>query len=49
MLYTGRARNEVRRLGLARSEDGVQWKRTGLIIEGAEPWNSKVMCDPTVI
>ncbi len=49
MLYTGRARNEVRRLGLARSADGVQWKRTGLIIEGSEPWNSKVMCDPTVI
>lgn len=49
MLYTGRARNEVRRLGLARSSDGVQWQRTGLVIAGEEPWNGKVVCDPTVM
>lgn len=49
MLYTGRARNEVRRMGLARSADGVQWERTSLLIEGAEPWNAKVICDATVL
>lgn len=49
MLYTGRARNEVRRLGLARSQDGVAWQRTGLVIEGAEDWDRKVICDPAVI
>ena len=49
MLYTGRASNEVRRLGLARSLDGVAWQRTPLVIEGASDWNSKVLCDPTVI
>ena len=27
MLYTGRDRNEVRRLGLARSRDGVRWEK----------------------
>lgn len=48
MLYTGRARNEVRRMGLARSADGVHWERTPLLIEGSEPWNSKVVCDATV-
>jgi predicted GH43/DUF377 family glycosyl hydrolase len=49
MLYTGRARDEVRRLGLVRSRDGLHWKPTGLIIEGGEAWNSKVVCDATVI
>jgi len=49
MLFTGRARNEFRRLGLARSSDGVHWTRTPLVISGSEPWNAKVLCDPTVI
>lgn len=49
MLYTGRARNEVRRLALARSQDGVHWQRTSLIVEGAQPWDSKVVCDPTLL
>jgi hypothetical protein len=49
MLYTGRARNEVRRMALARSRDGITWTRTPLVIEGAEPWNSKVVCDATVL
>lgn len=49
MLYTGRARNEVRRMGLARSGDGVHWdKVTGWMISGNQPWNSKVVCDPHV-
>jgi predicted GH43/DUF377 family glycosyl hydrolase len=49
MLYTGRGQDEVRRLGLARSSDGVQWKKQPSIIAGAEAWDAKVICDPTVI
>jgi len=49
MLYTGRARNEIRRLGLARSQDGITWTRTGQVFEGQQPWNAKVLCDPTVL
>jgi predicted GH43/DUF377 family glycosyl hydrolase len=50
MLYTGRDRAEVRRLGLARSQDGVRWKRVSenAVLAGGEPWNSKTVCDPTV-
>ncbi len=49
MLYTGRASNEVRRMGLARSQDGVRWQKLDLVISGTEAWNSKVVCDATVI
>jgi len=49
MLYTGRDRNEVRRLGLARSRDGARWEKLPLVIAGAEPWDSKVICDPAVM
>jgi predicted GH43/DUF377 family glycosyl hydrolase len=49
MLYTGRSRSEVRRMGLARSQDGVRWQRTALVITGSEPWNAKVVCDATVL
>ena len=49
MLYTGRARNEKRRLGIARSPDGVHWSRLPQVFEGAQPWNSQVLCDPTVV
>jgi len=49
MLYTGRDRHEQRRIGLARSRDGVQWTKLGAIFEGHDTWNSKVVCDPTVI
>jgi predicted GH43/DUF377 family glycosyl hydrolase len=48
MLYTGRDRAENRRLGLARSTDGVRWHRLPLVAAGAEPWNAKVLCDPSV-
>jgi predicted GH43/DUF377 family glycosyl hydrolase len=49
MLYTGRDRGEIRRMGLARSQDGVQWQRVPApIIAGTEEWNSKVVCDGTV-
>ena len=51
MLYTGRDRQEHRRIGLARSRDGVHWGRVSdePVFEGREPWNSKVVCDPSVL
>ena len=50
MLYTGRDRAENRRLGLARSQDGVKWQRLSdsPTLSGDQPWDSKVVCDPTV-
>ncbi len=50
MLYTGRDRGERRRIGLARSNDGVHWNREMGFkpIAGDQPWNREVMCDPTV-
>ena len=48
MLFTGRARNEIRRMGLARSRDGAAWERLPLVISGQSEWDSKVVCDPTV-
>ena len=49
MLYTGRAWDEQRRIGLAKSEDGVVWTRVqGWSFAGREAWDSKVVCDPTV-
>ena len=49
MLYTGRDQKECRRLGLARSPDGVHWTRLPEVLDGKEPWNNKVLCDPTGI
>jgi predicted GH43/DUF377 family glycosyl hydrolase len=51
MLYTARDRHEYRRLGLARSQDGVRWERVTSepVLAGQQPWNSKVVCDPTVV
>ncbi len=51
MLYTGRDRAEHRRIGLAISDDGVGWQRSGLapVLAGAEPWDDKVVCDPSVL
>ncbi|HYZ85727.1 MAG TPA: hypothetical protein VE621_15055, partial [Bryobacteraceae bacterium] len=50
MLYTARDRNEWRRIGLARSTDGVHWQRvsTEPFISGWAAWNEKVVCDPHV-
>ncbi|MBL8210080.1 MAG: hypothetical protein JNK87_05180 [Bryobacterales bacterium] len=49
MLYTGRDRNEVRRMGLAQSRDGVRWtKLPSTVITGDQPWNRQVVCDATV-
>ncbi len=50
MLYTGRDRSENRRIGLARSRDGVAWERAGRepVFAGTAAWNAKVVCDPSV-
>jgi sucrose-6-phosphate hydrolase SacC (GH32 family) len=49
MLYTGRDRNEVRRLGMARSKDGVHWEKSRQVFAGDQAWDAKVICDPTVL
>jgi predicted GH43/DUF377 family glycosyl hydrolase len=50
MLYTGRDKQENRRLGLARSNDGVNWRRVteSSVLAGKAGWNAKVVCDPSV-
>ena len=48
MLYTGRDSHESRRLGMARSTDGVHWEKLPDVIRGSQPWDSQVICDPTV-
>ncbi len=48
MLYTGRAAHEMRRLGMARSTDGVHWQRMPQVFEGRGAWDSKVICDPAI-
>ncbi len=46
MLYTGRDRKEVRRMGLAKSRDLRTWEKiSGFVIEGDQPWNEKTLCD----
>jgi hypothetical protein len=49
MLYTVRDFAENRYLRLARSTDGVRWTKLAVHYKGAQPWNSKVICDPTVV
>ncbi len=50
MLYTGRDRQEMRRIGLATSRDGVRWEKVkGFpLLGGGEAWDSKAACDPAV-
>ena len=50
MLYTGRDKSEHRRMGLAKSVDGIGWSREESFkpIEGTEAWDSAVVCDPSV-
>lgn len=50
MLYTGRDRREYRRIGLARSRDGLRWERISAapLLEPRWAWASKVVCDPAV-
>lgn len=50
MLYTGRDRQEVRRMGLARSRDGVRWTKVAQpVIAGGLWWNNQVVCDASVM
>ena len=51
MLYTGRDRGEMRRIGLASSPDGVTWRRLppGSVFSGGQAWDAKVVCDPSVL
>jgi predicted GH43/DUF377 family glycosyl hydrolase len=49
MLYTGRDLQENRRMGLARSTDGVHWQKRPAVFAGTQPWDSKVVCDPAVL
>jgi predicted GH43/DUF377 family glycosyl hydrolase len=50
MLYTGRDRSEHRRMGLARSTDGVHWQRDSSFapVGGDQSWNREVLCDPSI-
>lgn len=50
MLYTGRDRNEHRRIGVAFSDNGVRWQRFSAlpVLAGTENWDDKVVCDPSV-
>ena len=49
MLFTGRDAREYRRIGLARSTDGIDWEKQPVVFSGAREWDSKVICDPTVL
>lgn len=49
MLFTGRDASEIRRLGLARSTDGVDWTKLPTVYSGAQAWDAKAICDPTVL
>jgi hypothetical protein len=49
MLYTGRNFSEQRRMGLARSTDGVHWQKLPTVFAGTQAWNSQVLCDATVL
>ena len=48
MLYAGRDAVEKRRLGLARSTDGIHWERLPTVLEGDQAWDSQVICDPSI-
>jgi predicted GH43/DUF377 family glycosyl hydrolase/predicted small lipoprotein YifL len=49
MLYTARDFAENRHLALARSTDGVHWEKLKAAFAGSADWDSKVLCDPTVV
>ena len=49
LLYRGRDVAEYRRLGLARSTDGVHWRKLSTMFAGSAAWDAKVLCDPTVM
>ena len=49
MLYTERDFAENRSLHLAGSTDGVHWTKLPAALAGRHSWDSKVLCDPTVL
>ena len=49
MLYTVREVGEKRHLAMARSADGVHFTKLGVKFTGTQAWDSKVICDPTVV
>ena len=49
MLYTVRDFAENRYLRLARSTDGVRWTKLAVRYKGTQAWNSKAICDTTVV
>ena len=49
MLETGRDIAQRRSLGLARSVDGVHWHKLASVFQGAAAWDSKAICDPSVL
>ncbi len=49
MLYTGTDYTGRRRIGMARSTDGVAWRKLPAVFGGTAEWNAKVLCDPTVL
>ena len=49
MLITGRDVQEHRRLAALWSNDGVHWTRQAGAFSGDQPWDSAVLCDPTVV
>lgn len=49
MLYTARDFQENRSLAMARSTDGVHWTKLPRTFAGAYAWDSKVLCDATVL
>jgi predicted GH43/DUF377 family glycosyl hydrolase len=49
MLDTGRDIAQSRRLGLARSVDGVRWTKLAEVFQGSAAWDSQVICDPSVL
>jgi predicted GH43/DUF377 family glycosyl hydrolase len=50
MLYTGRDRREMRRMGYATSRDGIHWEKLREpVLSGEQGWNRAVVCDATVL
>ncbi|MDX2268375.1 MAG: hypothetical protein NW208_09725 [Bryobacter sp.] len=50
MLYTGRDRKEIRRMGYATSTNGVKWTKVkSPVLAGEQSWNRQVLCDATVL
>ncbi len=49
MLITERDAHEHRTLAALWSNDGIHWTRQPGAIHGDQPWDSVVLCDPTVV